>query len=182
MDTLNSENISFKKLQIEDLPLMQTWLNQPYVHEWYDKDKENTLEEITKRYGPKVEGEKPTDCYLVLYQEKPVAYIQTYFVNDWPELGDYIGYDDRTASVDLFIGDSTFTGMGFGSLMLKKFLKEIVLSNPNITTCVIGPDPKNVRAIKSYEKTGFKYAKTVQLPTDPNPIYIMELKKENLWM
>ena len=158
---------------------MQKWLNTPFVHEWYDKDKLNSLEEITKRYGPKIKGEKPTDCYLVLYEEKPVAYIQTYKVNDWPEFGDYIGYDDHTVSVDLFIGDPDFVGKGFGSLMLKKFLEEIVFSNPDITTCVIGPEPKNSRAIKSYAKVGFKYIKTVQIPTDPNPTNIMEIKKEN---
>ena len=66
-------------------------MTQPYVHEWYDKDKENSLEKITKRYGPKIKGEKPTDCYLVLYEEKPVASIQTYKVNDWPEFGNYLG-------------------------------------------------------------------------------------------
>ena len=64
--------------------------------------------------------------------------------------------------------------------MLTKFLKEIVFSNPDITTCVIGPDPNNARAIKSYEKTGFKYVKTVQIPSDPNPTYIMEVRKVEL--
>jgi aminoglycoside 6'-N-acetyltransferase len=176
---LSSEDISFRKMQIEELPLMQTWLNQPYVHEWYDKDKENTLDEITKRYGPKIKREKLTDCYLVLYESKPVAYIQTYKVNDWQEFGDYLGCDDYTASVDLFIGDATFTGKGFGSLMLKKFLKEVVFSNTDITTCLIGTEPKNIRAIKSYEKVGFKYVKTIQIPSDPNPTYIMKIKKEN---
>ena len=31
-----------------------------------------------------------------------------------------------------------------------------------------------------YEKVGFKYTKTIQLPKEPNPSYIMELKKEDL--
>lgn len=178
MNVLKSENISFRKMQMTDLPLMQKWLNLPYVHEWFEKDKENTLEGITRRYGPKIKGEKPTDCYLILYENKPVAYIQSYKVNDWPELGDYLGYDDHTASVDLFVGDSDFTGKGFGSLMLRKFLKDILFANPEIATCVIGPEPKNTRAIKSYEKVGFKYAKTVQVPNDPDLLYLMELKKE----
>jgi len=77
--------ISFRKLKLEELPLMYDWLNKPPVHEWYDKDKENTIEEVTERYGPKIKGEKPTDCYLVLYDGRPVAYIQSYLVNDWPE-------------------------------------------------------------------------------------------------
>ena len=156
---------------------MHKWLNQPHVHEWFDKDKENTLEEITERYGPKIKGEQPTDCYLVLLEEKPVAYIQTYKVNDWPEFGNYVGYDDHTASIDLFVGDIDFMGKGFGSLMLNKFLKEIVFTKDEITACIIGPEPKNTRAIKAYEKVGFKYVKTVQVGNEPEPTYIMEINK-----
>ncbi len=177
---LNYKNISFRKLQLQDLPLMYKWLNQPHVHEWYDKDKQNTLEEITKRYGPKIKGEKPTDCYLVFYEDKPVAYIQTYKVNDWPEFGDYVGYDDHTASIDLFIGEVSFMGQGVGSLMIRKFLQEVVFKDSDIKTCIIGPEPNNIRAIKSYQKAGFRYAKTVQIPNEKDQTYIMELKKEDL--
>lgn len=177
---LYSKNISFRKLRLDDLSLMYLWLNKSHVHQWYDKDKENTLEEIKKRYGPKIKGEKPTDCFLVLYESKPIGYIQSYKVNDWPEFGNYVGYDDQTASVDLFIGDDSFLGKGLGSLMLKKFLKEILFAKSEIITCIIGPEPKNARAIKSYEKAGFKYIKTVQVGNEPDPTYIMEINKLGL--
>ena len=174
---INNQLITFRKLTLQDLPLLQQWLNQPYVHEWYDKDKQNTLEEVTKRYAPKIKGEKPTDCYFVLYEDKPVAYIHTYKVNDWPELGNYVDCDDYTASVDLFIGDPSFMGKGFGSIMLKKFVREIVFLNDEINTCMIGPEPNNKRAIRAYEKAGFQYTKTVKIPTDPELIYVMEMRR-----
>ncbi len=173
----NENNVRFRKLKLEDLQLMHKWLNEPHVHDWYDKDKQNTLEEIANRYAPKIKEEKPTDCYIVLYEDKPVGYIQTYKVNDWPEFGDYVGVDDNTASIDLFIGDSSYMGKGFGSLMLKRFLNKIVFANEKITTCIIGPEPKNTRAIKAYEKVGFKYVKTVQIPEESDPTYIMEITK-----
>lgn len=171
-------NITFRKLEFSDLPLMHRWLNKPYVHEWYDRDKQNTIKEITQRYGPKIKGEKPTDCYLVLHDNVPFGYIQTYKVNDWPEFGDYVGYEDFTASIDLFIGEENFTGKGLGSIMLQTFLKTIVFSNgSNIETCIIGPEPNNKRAIRAYEKVGFRYVKTVQIPNEEQPTYIMEIQK-----
>lgn len=173
----NENNIRFRPLLLGDLPLMHTWLNEPHVHEWYDKDKQNTLEEITSRYGPKIKKEKPTDCYIVLYENKPVGYIQTYRVNNWPEFGKYVKVDDNTASVDLFIGDISYVGKGFGSFMLKQFLNKIVFADANINSCIIDPEPDNIRAIKTYEKVGFKYIKTVQIPKEPNPTYVMEIKK-----
>lgn len=177
---LNSNNISFRKLQFDDLPLMHKWITSPHVHEWYDKDKENTLEEITERFGPKIKGEKPTDSYLVLYNAQPVAYIQTYKVSDWPEFAKYVGYDNHTASIDLFIGDLDYMGKGFGIMMLRKFLQKIVFANPDVNICIIGPEPSNKRAINSYNKAGFKYVKTVQIPNDPEETYIMELPRKDI--
>ncbi len=174
----DTTKITFRKLTEEDLHLMHIWLNEPHVHDWYDKDKQNTLEEVKNRYSPKIQGNQPTDCYIVLYDKNPLGYIQTYKVNDWPEFGDYVGYDDKTASVDLFIGESDFMGRGLGSLMLHKFVTEVVFAAPNVDTCIIGPEPDNKRAIHVYEKAGFKYIKTIQIPNENQPTYIMELKKD----
>lgn len=171
------QHIKFRKLQLEDLELLYLWLNKPHVHEFYDKDKENTFEEIEKRYAPKIRGEKPTDCYFVLYDQKPVGYIQKYFVNDWPELGDYLKYDDTVVSVDLFIGDPDFMGKGFGSLMLSEFISQIVFNMPNVDLCMIGPEPSNKRAIHAYEKAGFKHVQTLRIGDEKEDTYIMELKK-----
>lgn len=158
--------------------MMQVWLNKPYVHEWYDRYKQNTLEEITNRYSPKIKGEKPTDCYVALFDGKPFGYVQTYKVNDWPEFGDYVGYDDYTASIDLFIGEDDFTGKGFGSKMLHDFLEQVVFSKESkMKTCIIGPEPDNKRGIRAYEKVGFKYVKTIQIPGEDHPTYIMEMRK-----
>lgn len=177
---IDSDKISFRRMQMEDLELMYKWLNKPHVRQWYDRDKGSSLEAIEERYGPKIKDEKPTDCYLVFCEAKPFGYIQKYKVNDWPEFADYVGYDNGASSVDLFIGEPSFMGKGYGSMMLKKFVDEVVFADPKINRCIIGPEPKNARAIRSYEKAGFKYVKTVQVGNEPNPTYVMELKKEDL--
>lgn len=141
------------------------------------KDKENTIEAIQKRYAPKIKGEKPTDCYFALYEDKPVGYIQKYFVNDWPELGDYLNYDDTVVSVDLFIGDQEYMGRGFGSLMLSEFLKQVVFNNPKVTMCMIGPEPNNKRAIRAYEKVGFRHMQSLRIGTESELTYVMEIIK-----
>lgn len=68
-------------------------------------------------------------------------------------------------------------GRGFGNMMLSKFVEEMVFGRDDVTTCVIGPEPDNKRAIRAYEKAGFVYKKTVQIPNEKQPTYIMELKK-----
>lgn len=173
----NVKDIKFKKMELSDLTLLHTWLNAPHVHEFYDKDKENTLTDVQKRYVPKIRGEKPTNCYFALHEGKPVGYIQKYFVNDYPELGGYLQYDDTVVSVDLFIGDAKYMGKGFGSPMLSEFLNQVVFADPKVTMCMIGPEPSNKRAIRSYEKVGFQHVQTLRIGDEPELTYIMEVSK-----
>lgn len=162
-----------------DIDLLHNWLNNKHVHQWYDKDKTNTIEEVKKRYLPKILGEKSTDCFLACIDNKPFGYVQAYRVTDWPEFGDYIGYDHQSASVDLFIGDEEYLGKGYGQSMLHQFLKNVVFTDETINTCVIGPEPDNQRAIAVYQKVGFRFKKTVHIPGDDHPTYLMELRKSD---
>lgn len=177
---VDQDKISFRELRFGDLSLLHTWLNRPHVHEWYDKDKKNTLEEIKEKYGRKINKDEPTDGYLILYANQPVGYIQTAKVKDWPAFESVIGKNQSAASIDLFIGASDYIGKGLGSQIIRKFLTAVVFQQPDITTCFIDPEPSNTRAIKSYEKVGFKYIKTVQIPGEPEPAYLMAIEKEDL--
>lgn len=174
------DKISFRQLHFDDVPMLHNWLNKPHVHEWYDKDKENTFEEVREKYEKKINKEEPTDSYLVLYDNQPFGYIQTAKIKDWPAFESVMGKDQSAASIDVFIGEVEYMGKGLGNQVIRKFLNDIVFKQPNIIKCFIDPDPSNVRAIRSYEKVGFKYLKIVQIPGEPAKAYLMEIKKEML--
>ena len=63
------------------------------------------------------------------------------------------------ASLDVFIGEKDEVGKGLGALLLMQFLKEHI--DPVYEACFVDPDTANVQAIRTYEKAGFKAAKTV---------------------
>ena len=170
-------NLSFRKLELGDIPLIYKWLKEPHVHEWYDREKQNSLEEVTQEYTKYITGEDPMDGYIVYSEATPIGYIQKYKVSDWPEFAEALGYGVGVAAIDIFIGEAEFTGKGLGSIIIKKFLKEIVFAEEGITACLIDPEPENKRAIRSYEKAGFKYIKTLDVPPDPGFTYLMEIKR-----
>ncbi len=179
MHMLNSHKISFRKLEVGDIPQIHKWLKEPHVHEWYDRDKKNSLEEVTAEYTKYITGEDKMDGYLVCIENKAIGYIQKYRIWDWPEFAKALGYDKSTVAIDIFIGDKKFIGKGLGCCFIKKFLKEIVFKEEGIRTCLIDPEPENKRAIKSYEKAGFRYVKTLDIPPDPGLTYLMEIRKED---
>jgi ribosomal protein S18 acetylase RimI-like enzyme len=83
--------------------------------------------------------------------------------------------------VDIFL-TSVFMHKGLGSSVMKAFLRNYVFSGCLFTAeqCTIGPEPKNVSAIRMYEKSGFHWVKTIQMLSEDEPEYIMVIHKKNL--
>lgn len=166
--------IGFRRLLRSDLHLMHEWLNADHVNRWYGKQKP-TFETVVRKYGAKIDGQDQSDSFLISYASSPIGYIQTYRIADHREYNRHVQADDQTAGVDLFIGEDAYIHKGFGAAILNKFLANVVYSDDSITSCVIGPEPKNKAAIRCYEKVGFRHFKTVHLPDEPDPEYLMRI-------
>jgi aminoglycoside 6'-N-acetyltransferase len=170
--------IRFKILVKQDLPLLHKWQNEPHVKQWYDKDKNLTkFESVIIKYATYINEAKPTQAYIIFYDEKPIGYIQTYRIEDYPDYAKYLELSEEAAGIDLFIGDVNYIHKGSGVEIIKYFLKDFVFTQTDIVSCVVGPEPKNTSAIRAYEKAGFKYLKTIQLPNESEPEYLMRITR-----
>lgn len=174
---LDPTKLGFRRLQMDDLPLMYHWLNTDFVNKWYGEAR--TPEEVAARYAPKINGDVPTDPYLILHDAAPIGYIQTYKIADWPDYSRCVQVEENAAGVDLFIGEQEYIHRGLGPHILRTFLREVVFADPGVTCCVLGPEPKNRAAIRAYEKAGFTYLRTVQLPDEAAPEYLMRIGRED---
>jgi RimJ/RimL family protein N-acetyltransferase len=101
-------------------------------------------------------------------------------IADYPEYADPVAVDADAAGVDLFIGEAAHLHHGLGSHILRAFLREIVFGAMGAGSCIIGPDERNAIAIRSYEKAGFHYLKTVQIPDEDAPEYLMRITPAEL--
>jgi RimJ/RimL family protein N-acetyltransferase len=63
---------------------------------------------------------------------------------------------------------------------LRRFLPEVVFRQEDVGVCVIGPEPKNLAAVRAYEKAGFRYFKTIQVPGEPEPEHLMRIEREEV--
>ena len=78
----------------------------------------------------------------------------------------------------MFIGEDDFRGGGFGTRALVRFMKAEVFSRPGVEVAVISPNPANKRAIRAYEKAGFRHLKTVWMPQEKAEEYVMVRRRE----
>src|SRR4051812_13711421 len=171
--------ISFRPLARADFPLMLRWHNAPLVREWWQLDP-RTAEEVEEKYGPRVDLPSLTRGYLMLYDGQPVGFIQAYLIRDYPEYASAIQVDNDAAGVDLFIGEEAYWRRGLGPILLRVFLRDVVFKQPEVGCCVIGPAASNAAAIRAYEKAGFRYLKTIQVPGEPAPEALLRITRADL--
>ena len=175
------ENIEFKPLEELDFELLHKWYNTGFVNEWFGKElKKWSYNDILNKYKPYINGQKPTNAFIILYDKLKIGYIQTYFLSNYPEYKELVNADNYSAGLDLFIGEKEYIHKGLGSIIIRKFLIEKVFINNEINKCVIGPEPKNLSAIKAYEKVGFRYIRSIKTPEEDEPEYIMEINKNEI--
>ena len=166
--------IGFRPLELDDLELMHHWLKKDFVARWWPGWP--TREQVKAKYLPRIEGREPTKCYIIGLDGKPVGFIQCYYIRDWPDYA--IGPEGATAAgIDLFLGDQRYAYQGLGPRVIRRFLGELVFAQYDVDSCIIGPAQNNHAAIRAYEKAGFRYLKTVSIPGELEPEYLMRIMR-----
>jgi aminoglycoside 6'-N-acetyltransferase len=133
---------------------MHEWLQRPHVRRWWDEHA--SYEDVVEHYLPAMDGRRPVDLYLILLDERPVGFIQRYLVADHPDTAALVGVGAGVAGVDLFVAEEELTGKGLGTEVLRRFARDVVFANPDVTACIADPDTRNAASIRAFEKAGFR--------------------------
>ena len=145
----------------QDYLLMSRWLTDERVLEWYEgRDNPHDLAKVREKYGLRARGEDRVVPCLILRQGSPIGYIQYLALNE--EEGTITGLDDSEGAygIDMFIGEVSLWSQGIGTTALTALVRYLfeVLGALRLT---IDPIVTNHRAIRCYEKSGFKKVKVL---------------------
>lgn len=154
----------FRPLVADDLRLLHEWLQRDHVRRWWSKHP--MYEDVVDEYLPAIEGDDPTDLYVIVLGERPVGFIQTYLVDDYSEWAALVDVGPGAAGVDLFIADAELIGRGIGTEVLRAFTREIVFARPATTLCIADPEALNSASIRAFEKAGFRRVRDFVDPSD----------------
>src|SRR6186713_2253626 len=143
--------IGFRPMTKEDLPMFRAWLETPHVREWWRDDVEETVAE----YAKELEEGSTTSFFVILAEGREVGFIQSYRVEDEPAYHAGVKLDGAVA-IDLFVGDASLIGTGFGPRLITAFVERIVRKEyPAAKYAVTSPNVHNARSIRAFEKAGF---------------------------
>jgi aminoglycoside 6'-N-acetyltransferase len=149
------DTYQFRPMAADDLPLVKLWLAAPHVTQWWG----NSCEQFELVSGDlEVEA---VDQYIVATNGRPFGYIQCYDPSKWP--GNGFGDHPRgTRGIDQFIGEPDMVDRGHGSAFVRAFVEGLIADGA--PRAITDPDPANVRAIRAYEKAGFRQERLVDTP------------------
>jgi aminoglycoside 6'-N-acetyltransferase len=154
-----SDGLSFRPMAAADFPLMTRWLAAPHVKAFY-QPAPISLDEVTARYGPRLDAAWPTRCHIALSRGRPFGYLQCYRNADWADWSQTTGVEGGV-SIDLYIGDADFVGRGFGRAMLAGYVRDVAFPQfPDERLCYIAHAVDNANALACSQAVGFRFART----------------------
>jgi RimJ/RimL family protein N-acetyltransferase len=143
--------ISFRLLTYEDAGLLMIWLNSPHVSLWWTQEGSSPEDELEEALS--FIGATDRAAFIIEMDRRPVGYIQYYDPNYAYDGFYFAGQPKGSLGVDVFIGDVTLTGQGWGTKILRQFGDDLLAKGaPKL---LIDPDPDNIAAVRSYQKAGF---------------------------
>lgn len=176
MGSIAADHITIRKMSHSDCNIMAKWLSTPEVLEFYgDVNAPFTLEQVQRKYGPRITGDVPVYPYIVELDRTAIGFIQYYRLTG--EAYEEFGYHatENVYGIDQFIGATQYFNQGIGTAMIQKFLAGL-FEKAEADVIVLDPDVSNARAIRCYEKCGFVKVKKVNDGTG----WLMEVRARSV--
>jgi aminoglycoside 6'-N-acetyltransferase len=150
-----SQSYAFRPMTADDLPIVRQWLAKPHVTEWWGDPVEQFALVSEDLAHPAMKQ------FIVEYDRRPFAYLQCYDPNGWANHG-FGTLPHGARGIDQFIGIEDMIERGHGSAFIRTFADR--LFEAGVPQVLTDPSPANGRAIKAYEKAGFRRQRPVDTP------------------
>lgn len=164
--------VTLRLMTEQDIPMLHDWLNRPHIVEWWGGERP-MLSEVREKYLPRVLAAERVTPYIGSIEGVPFAYAQSYVA-----MGAGDGWwedetDPGVRGIDQSIADPSLLGKGWGTLLVRALVHRL-FTDPAVTRIQTDPAPHNPRAIRCYEKAGFRRVGEIVTPDGPAIFMVCE--------
>jgi len=166
--------IEFKPMKTSDISLWETWIEKPHVRDIWFIEGYETADYVYQ----KIAGNGYDYPFIIYLNKKPVGYIQCCDLYVYRTIcenpkGLFTNEKSGTYCMDLFIAKEDYLNKGYGTQIVKAF-SDYIFSHFKADKIYIDPAKDNQRAIRCYEKAGFKFVREAHDGITTCHVMIME--------
>ena len=146
----------------EDMELLFRWLNdERLLADIEGPGASFTYEQIEDKYGPRARGEHVVIPCIMEHRRVPIGYLQYYPLPEEEMTAYEADRDGLHFAIDLFIGEPGCRNRGIGTTALRAIV-DYLFDVRRADSVYIDPATRNKRAIRCYEKCGFRAVKILR--------------------
>ena len=151
----DAPDIRLRPATADDLPMLEGWIGRPHWQQWWGPP-----ETEVARIRAMVEGRDSTRPFIFEIDGAPAGYAQCWFVADERDEDRLRAYPwlallpDDGVGLDISIGDEAHLSRGIGSTVIGMLARRLWAQGRRAIH--IDPHAGNARAIRAYEKAGFR--------------------------
>jgi aminoglycoside 6'-N-acetyltransferase len=121
-----------------------------------------------------VDGDDPTEAFIVELAGRPVGFVQRYLLDDYPQWRTAVGIE-RAAGIDYLIGVAELVGAGLGPVLVDAFTTSTFERYGHIDHVAVAVQQANRRSWRALEKAGYDRVFAGEIdsddPSDAGPSY-----------
>lgn len=159
-----ARQVRLRRATRADFDLIRRWLARPDIQEWWGPVSATEAEvnmALSSDHGI---------CRIIEVDGTAVGYAHAVDATLWGEsLPDEL--EPGTWDLDLFVADEAHRGQGVGQVALAQLRDEVFATTLAVAVCVF-PSVKNERAVRAYEKAGFRW-KSIWNDPEMGPSWFM---------
>jgi AacA4 family aminoglycoside N(6')-acetyltransferase len=165
--TIDTTALSLRLMTQQDLPMLHDWLNRPHIVQWWGGESARPgLDEVYAAYAPDILSKQGVTPYIVMLGPAPIGYAQSYVA-----MGSGDGWwqdvtDSGVRGIDQSIAEPGLLDKGLGTAMVRALVDRL-FRDPAVTKVQTDPSPDNLRAIRCYQKAGFRIVRHITTPDGP---------------
>lgn len=157
----NDGQIHFTRVTRADLAVLHAWFARAHVAEWWGAP--GSREEIEAEFDPEGVDDTMVQHFIASDAGGPIGFIQSYVAGNagkgwWPD-----ETDPGVRGIDQFLAEASELNRGLGTAMVRAFVAQL-FGDSAVTRIQTDPRPTNARAIRCYEKAGFRRVGEVDTP------------------
>jgi len=153
----------FRHVGPQDFALLREWHRRPHVLEWWPEPP--TDQDLADYCDSDIT--RTSRFYIALLDDSPLGFIQSYSPIEGHAEGWWLDeHDPGVRGIDQFLANPEQLNVGLGTRLIRDFVS-MLFEDPTITRIQVDPEPRNARAIRCYEKVGFRAVREVITPDGP---------------